>query len=649
MRLISHPPKTQGAAAPPTPASDPEEPGQSGAMSPVPGPRDPGLGFALAVVGAFSALLVVIVALLVLPEDSWNTFTEISQFSGYLLAAIAAAFVSLRSPRGRVQQAWMLIALALVCNLIAEAIYGYYVLALGQEAPTPSLADPFYLLFYPIMAVGASLLPAAPISRAQRLKLGLDTLIIAGALLSISWFFVIGPLYFQGADSVLVLVVSLAYPVGDLVLVLVLIGQSLRGIHPEYRPVFHWLAASMLCIVYADSAYAYLLLQGTYVGGMVTVDPAWVAAGLLMALAPLYQLARFGGPGPAWRWLRGRRQRRWEALPGESLPRLVVPYLPVVLLFALAWVAQPAAMGASLFPGLEALALVVIVLIIIRQVFTLRENARLARRQQEALDKLATANSEIELQRRSIAGHARYLEEAIQHLQETQTRVSQGDYSARAQITQGGALFSLAMTFNLMLDRLEGFAQASQQQERLARMALTLAHVSRRLRQGDPTAMQALSRPSGTPLDEIAQMLVQLQMRVNELQAELRANQQRTVRLGQLQAETRLLTDSLSRLAESTQENASTIEEHYRQLERLAEEAERQIATAAPIALTSGPLAQPASPADTPPRALADLLPLVRACVAQAERYCREAAAFATAANQTSAHASNLLEQLKSL
>ncbi len=648
MGIISQPPHTQGAAARPTSGPNPGEGGQSGTMLPVT-TREPGLGFALAMVAACSILLLVIIGLSVLPEDSRNTFTEASQFSGYLLATSATAFVSLRSPRGQVRRAWMFIALALTFNLIAEAIYGYYVLVLHQEAPTPSWADPFYLLFYPFMAIGASLLPAAPISGAQRLKLGLDTLIVAGALLSISWFFVIGPLYFAGADSAPGLVVSLAYPVGDLALIMVLIGLALRGVRQEYRPVFVWLAASMITIVYADSAYAYLLIKGTYVGGLVTVDPAWVAGGLLMALAPLYQLARFGGPGPAWRWLRSRRHNRLEVQASESVLRIILPYLPVVMLFVLIWIAQPVTPGNSLFPGLEVMALVVIVLIIARQVLTLRENARLARRQREAMGKLATANSEIELQRRSIAGHARYLEEAIQHLQETQVRVSQGDYSARAQITEGGALFPLAMTFNLMLDRLEGFAQANQQQERLTRMALTLAHVARRLLQGDATAMQALARPSGTPLDEIAQTLVQLQMRANELQDELRGNQQRTVRLGQLQSETRLLTDSLARLVESTQDNASTLEEHYRQLERLAEEAERQIAKAAPIALMSGPLPKKAESADTAPGAMADLLPLVRACVAQAERYCREAAAFATAARQTNEHAISLLEELKAL
>ncbi|HEY7126822.1 MAG TPA: hypothetical protein VH540_22985 [Ktedonobacterales bacterium] len=649
MGITSQPPKTQGAAARPTSGSTFGEPGQSGVMLPVTAPREPGLGFALVVVAALSLLLLVIIGLSVLPEDSRNTFTEASQFSGYLLATIAAALVSMRSPRGRVRRAWMFIALALIFNLVAEAIYGYYVLVQNLEAPTPSWADLFYLLFYPFMAIGAGLLPAAPISGAQRLKLGLDTLIVSGALLSISWFFVLGPLYFEGADSTPGLIVSLAYPVGDLALIMVLFGLALRGVRREYRPVFLWLAASMIAIVYADSAYAYLLIKGTYVGGMVTVDPAWVAAALLMALAPLYQLARFGGPGPAWRWLRSRRPHRLEAQASESVLRIVLPYLPVVMLFMLIWIAQPVTMGDSLFPGLEAMALAVIVLIIARQVLTLRENARLARRQREAMGKLATANSEIELQRRSIAGHARYLEEAIQHLQETQVRVSQGDYSVRAQITEGGALFPLAMTFNLMLDRLEGFAQANQQQERLARMSLTLAHVSRRLLQGDATAMQALARPSGTPLDEIAQTLVQLQRRANELQGELRGNQQRTVRLSQLQGETRLLTDSLARLAESTQENASTLEDHYRQLERLAEEAERQIAKAAPIALMNGPLPKKAKSADTAPGSMADLLPLVRACVAQAERYCREAAAFATAARQTNEHASSLLEELKAL
>jgi hypothetical protein len=457
------------------------------------------------------AIVVDVIALVLAPPSLNPVVSEIGQITGYAVAAACCIAAVARSPRGRVRQAWVWIAVAFACNLIAELIYGYLVIVQHQADPFPTLADAFYLLFYPLMAIGVVLLPTAPMSGLHRFLLALDALIVAAALLSVSWFFLLGPTFFQGADTPLNLAISLAYPAGDLALMVALYVLALRGFDSRYRPVYWWLLAGMIVSIVADSAYTYLGLQNAYSSGTVWLDPLWPAGAFLMGLAPLYQLSRFSRSGATLARLPSLRERGEAESASPSFVRLLLPYLPVAALFVLLWLGQRSDIDARLLPLLDALAAVVVGLIIVRQVMTLYQNVQLTRQQAGSLGMLEDANARI-------AGHAHELEEALQHLNAVQARIAQGDFSARVPVLSGGLLYPVTSMLNRMLDRVEGRAHSNQNNEQLANLALQLAQICRAAETGDITALQALAQPSGTQLDAVARLLLVQRQRIAELQ-----------------------------------------------------------------------------------------------------------------------------------
>jgi signal transduction histidine kinase len=92
-------------------------------------------------------------------------------------------------------------------------------------------------------------------------------------------------------------------------------------------------------------------------------------------------------PEPADNVLEARAEL--VSLP-ESLSRNVVPYVPIVIMAVLFWLAQPPSPNAQLFPAIEAIAALVILLIITRQILTFRElvDAHVANKRARELDAL---------------------------------------------------------------------------------------------------------------------------------------------------------------------------------------------------------------------------------------------------------------------
>lgn len=420
--------------------------------------------------GAF-LLFVVVLAILNAQRQS---IAEIGQIIAYALAAGSSLWVGAHSPNARVRWGWWWIALACACNAIGEGVYAYLVLIGHHANPFPSLADVFYVLFYPCMVIGVSLLPAVRVKGTQRFKVALDACIIAGSLLSVSWFFLLGPLYLQGADTPFSLALSLTYPVGDVLIVVALLLVSLRGVHPPYRLVYVSLLLGMLFFVYADSAYTYLGLQGSYVAGALGVDTFWIAGALCICLAAAYQVARFGRNGAAWMWLRSASQRRMEEQPSESPLRIVLPYIPVIGLLALVVIALSRIVDSRLLVVIEGLAIFVIGAIILRQIVTLRENAHLVRVQSAWLTWQANVNGEIEDQRQTTARYARDLEVGIQQVLALQAPIAKADYHARIRLDGIGRLYPVASLMNQMLDQVERTTQQAQQYAPLAQLALIL-------------------------------------------------------------------------------------------------------------------------------------------------------------------------------
>ena len=287
-------------------------------------------------------------------------FDDIGELVAAWIAAACCIHVARRTPdRGR--RAWFLMAgWAFVWGL-GEAVWCWYELIQKTQTPFPSLADAGYLGAIPFAVLAALSFPAAVARGRARLRLVLDGLTIAAALLSVSWATVLGHVYAYNNDSSLATFLSLAYPISDVVvgtMLLVLVIRSRRGA----QPALLLLTLGMAMTAVADSAFAYLTADGTYASGS-WVDTGWVAGFLLVALAAL------------------RARRRpvhavTDGTPGRS--RLLLPYVPVAVALVLAVDEEfgSGRLGHFLFITM----LVLVVVVVGRQVLTLSDNVDLIRR-----------------------------------------------------------------------------------------------------------------------------------------------------------------------------------------------------------------------------------------------------------------------------
>ena len=101
---------------------------------------------------------------------------------------------------------------------LGQAVWTWYESMLGREVPFPSLADIGYLMFVPLVAGALLAFPSVPRRLSSRIRTVLDGLLIASALLFMSWMLVLGPLFQAGGDP-LTLTIGLAYPAGDVVII----------------------------------------------------------------------------------------------------------------------------------------------------------------------------------------------------------------------------------------------------------------------------------------------------------------------------------------------------------------------------------------------------------------------------------------------
>ena len=117
-----------------------------------------------------------------------------------VLAALAAA--ALRSFRlsKRLGLAWTLIGLSIAAFAAGDIIWA--VLELGlNEPPFPSLADLFYLLYYPLLLSGVLLLQKRHSSRLERSKRLLDMGVVMLAGILGFWNFLLGLMLQTNAGS----------------------------------------------------------------------------------------------------------------------------------------------------------------------------------------------------------------------------------------------------------------------------------------------------------------------------------------------------------------------------------------------------------------------------------------------------------------
>ncbi|MEV4702366.1 EAL domain-containing protein [Actinoplanes sp. NPDC049316] len=284
---------------------------------------------------------------------------------GLCVAAISAAVACLvRSAtfRGRMRTGWALVGLGVLSWGLGQACAVWLDTFTGS-VPLPSEADLGYLGMVLLTPVGLLILPAATQTPANRARSVLDGLMVAVSLLLMAWIFVVEALIEAGGDSALALYVSLAYPLGDVVIVTIVLYmlamQRRRG-----RTAVHLalVGAGIVAFAISDIGYAYLNLIGAYASGGMT-DIGWFAGFSLILLAAARPVARESAAG--------------ESGDGTQPFGVLLPYVAVLaaLVTSVVWFARTGQSSAFVAYSRSAL----ILLIVGRQVLTLLENRGLTR------------------------------------------------------------------------------------------------------------------------------------------------------------------------------------------------------------------------------------------------------------------------------
>ena len=292
---------------------------------------------------------------------------------GLCLAALAAAVACLnraRSFTGRTAWGWTFIGLGVLSWGLGQACWVYLESFRGDEVPFPSAADVGYIGLVVLVPVGLLILPSAAQALANRVRSVLDGLMVAASLVLMAWIFVVEPLIEAGGDSPLALYVSLTYPLGDVVIVTIVVFMlALQRQRGRNYSRLGLVGAGIVAFAISDIGYAYLNLIGAYASGGVT-DIGWFAGFSLILLAACKPLTQDSTAQAGADESGGNN--------GDAQPfGVLLPYVAVLaaLLTSVIWFARTGQTNAFVAYTRSAL----ILLIVGRQLLTLLENRNLTR------------------------------------------------------------------------------------------------------------------------------------------------------------------------------------------------------------------------------------------------------------------------------
>jgi signal transduction histidine kinase len=134
------------------------------------------------------------------------------------IGAILAIAIGVRRYRPNARHAWLLVAGGLFMFWIGDLLWAVY--EIGGRDPYPSLADIFYIAGYPLLAGGLFVATRRRMPIID-IRAPIDAAIVAASALLFEWFYVIGPTLSDSTLSWQETVVTIAYPVLDVIVLAV--------------------------------------------------------------------------------------------------------------------------------------------------------------------------------------------------------------------------------------------------------------------------------------------------------------------------------------------------------------------------------------------------------------------------------------------
>jgi diguanylate cyclase (GGDEF)-like protein/PAS domain S-box-containing protein len=200
------------------------------------------------------------------------------------LSPVVAIVLGVRLHQPRSATPWYWFAAGFALFWLGDLYTYSYPKLLNREVPFPSLGDGFYVAVYPVLMVGLLLLVR------KRSAQSTDRSFVDAAILSVGlavpqWIALIAPYLHDGTMSVLAKAVSVAYPLGDVLLLAAAIRLALDG--GRRGPSFHLMSLSIVGLLVTDFVYGLMLLHGTY-DHQLWLDAGWIAFYILWGAAALH-------------------------------------------------------------------------------------------------------------------------------------------------------------------------------------------------------------------------------------------------------------------------------------------------------------------------------------------------------------------------
>ena len=224
-------------------------------------------------------------------------------------ASVVSAGFGLRRGRFGKVAAWRLVLIGLGLEWVGELVWSVNERVLHID-PFPSPGDAAYISGQLALLGGILLLAGLP-SRSGRARGGAayasplaEVGVVALTAGLLSWRFVVEPTLGGSGDETLAAVISLAYPMLDVLAVAVLAKLTFEGAARDTPQVL--LGAGLLCMTFADVAFAIQEAHGSYTSGG-WIDSLWVMSYVLTGAACLHPRTSSPRPRPQGRVLTQRR------------------------------------------------------------------------------------------------------------------------------------------------------------------------------------------------------------------------------------------------------------------------------------------------------------------------------------------------------
>jgi signal transduction histidine kinase len=229
------------------------------------------------------ALGLLCAAIYALMPSSWAVLRQLIVYPAGDLVGVASVFVGIRRYRPVVPQAWMFIGAGLGVILLGDVLWGLYEIA--DLDPFPSVADFFYLASYPLIATGLTIATVRRRPYGVDFRAAIDTAIVTVIGTLLVWLYIVRPVFDNNDASLYEQVVTVMYPIGDLLLFAVaarfVMGSSwnARALRMLVIGLAFTLIGDILFVLgetadWQERAWDVLLLIGVVTVGVAALDPS---------------------------------------------------------------------------------------------------------------------------------------------------------------------------------------------------------------------------------------------------------------------------------------------------------------------------------------------------------------------------------------